>query len=211
MSVLLEAVDVLRQRGFTLTLETPPPENPDDPAPPLRLRLEGPHAPPEELRREIVARRDEVKAALLLADPPAWLIRLLDLHASGEPRTVSRTVTSKTGKTQRAVKREVSVSIENIAAAVAAEIGISPRDLASGEGITPLVREKVLPEVEAHARSWEPGKVLPFRPSTDGQRSKPKRSGPRWSDFPDETPEYDRMVEERMASLAGAFDKERKP
>ncbi len=139
MSAPAEAVDTLRGMGFSLVLESPPPTNTDDPRPALRLRLEGPEAPPEDLRREVLEHRDEVKAALLLSDPPDWLAKLFDLYWSGHETPVKRSSASGGAEVYM-----VSVSMKNIAAAVAAEVGMPV-----------LEWERILPEVEEALGTWE--------------------------------------------------------
>lgn len=59
MSGPVEAMEALYARGFSLALESPLPANTDDPRPPLRLRLDGPETPPDDLRCEIVEHRDD--------------------------------------------------------------------------------------------------------------------------------------------------------
>ena len=82
------------------------------------VRASGPAPPGEELRALAAENRDAFRAAVLCADPPPWLARLFDLYWSGHETPVRLTGTS--GKTEVFM---VSVSIKNICAAVAAEIG----------------------------------------------------------------------------------------
>ncbi len=129
----------LREHGYTVTLEDG------------RLKVRGPRAPRPELERMIVENRDALKACVLLSNPPGWLAKLFELYASGRETRVRRIDPEKGG-----IRRyPVRVSLENIAAAVAAEIGMAASELAGKEGFTELVCAKAFPEVEEVARSWE--------------------------------------------------------
>lgn len=103
------------------------------------LRASGPAAPTEELRALVDENRDALKAAILLEDPPEWLSRLCDLYWSGHETPVKRS--SPAGGAEVYM---VSVCIKNVAAAVAAEIGMPV-----------LEWERILPEVEEALGSWE--------------------------------------------------------
>ncbi len=125
-------MDALRERGYRASLDL------------SELVVEGPGPVPEDLRREIVADTAAMKAAVLLSDPPVWLSRLFDLYWSGHETPVRRS--SPAGGAEVYM---VSLSIKNIAAAVAAEIGMPV-----------LEWERILPEVEEALGSWED--VRPF-------------------------------------------------
>jgi len=116
------------EAGYTLTLEGGG-----------RIALAGPGPPSAELRDLAVKDRDGLKAAVLLSASPPWLARLLTLHKNGTLTWVKR------GKDKVEVY-PVSVSLDSIAAAVAAEIGMPV-----------LERDRIRPEVEAAARSWGGG------------------------------------------------------
>jgi hypothetical protein len=160
-------LESLRVGGFRPRLYWPEPE---DPARPIqaapRLVVDGDEALTDELRETVRVNRDSLKAALLLADPPDWLAKLFDLYWSGhessvmlttpkgadgqealdfgEPEagdTVSYPDNLKGGKTEVYMVR---LSLKNIAAAVAAEIGTPVRE--SGH---------LVPEVEEAIGSWE--------------------------------------------------------
>ncbi len=99
----------------------------------------GPEPPAEELRALASENRDALKAAVLLASPPPWLSKLFRLYWSGHETPVRLTGTS--GKAEVFL---VSVSIKNIAAAVAAEVG------------APVVEwERLRPEVEEALGTWK--------------------------------------------------------
>ncbi len=128
MSAGAEILDRFAQTGYTLALEGG------------AIRASGPAAPSEDLRALIAENRAGLKAALLLADPPAWLEKLFELWFAGNETPVQRT-NPATGKAEIYMVR---VSVKNIAAAVAAEIGMDP-----------LQWEVVREEVEEALGSWE--------------------------------------------------------
>jgi hypothetical protein len=162
-------LESLRVEGFRLRLYWPEPEDPARPvqaAP--RLLVDGDEALPDELREAVKANRDSLKAALLLSDPPEWLAKLFDLYWAGHESPVRLTTPKgvdgqegfdfgdadevreesasypdnlKGGKTEVYMVR---LSLKNIAAAVAAEIGTPVREC-----------ERLLPEVEEAIGSWE--------------------------------------------------------
>ncbi len=106
-----------------------------------RIEAQAGTPPPAELRALVDEHRDSLKAAILLMNPPPWLTRLFDLYWSGHETQVRLTGTS--GKAEVFM---VSVSIKNICAAVAAEIG------------APVLEwERLRPEVEEALGSWEGG------------------------------------------------------
>ncbi len=116
----------LRTHGYRVSLDL------------AELVVRGPGPVPDDLRREIVADTAGLKAAVLLADPPGWLAKLLDLHRSGRETEVRRTDTS--GKAKLFA---VKVSLKNVCAAVAAEIG------------APVLEWELLrPEVEDALGRW---------------------------------------------------------
>lgn len=88
----------------------------------------------------IVEHRDKIKAMLLLSNPPAWLKQLFELYWSGHQSPV-RMTSPASGKAEAFL---VQVSTKNIAAAVAAEIGMSV-----------LEWERIRPEVERTLGSWK--------------------------------------------------------
>ena len=102
------------------------------------VRATGPAPPGEELRALAAENRDAFRAAVLCADPPPWLATLFDYYWRGVETPVKLTGTS--GKTEVFM---VSVSIKNICAAVAAEIGMPV-----------LEWERIRPEVEEALGSW---------------------------------------------------------
>ncbi len=104
-----------------------------------RLKVRGDAPPPEELRTLIAENRDALKAAVLLSDPPDWLAKLLKLYLSGRETEVRR----EDPATGKAKVFGVRVSVKNICAAVAAEIG------------TPVLEwEHLRPEVEEALERW---------------------------------------------------------
>ena len=122
----LATLDTLKERGYKASLDF------------AELVVKGPGPVPDDLRREIVADTAAVKAAVLLSDPPVWLSKLLDFYWSGRETPVRLTGNSGSAETFR-----VSVSVKNIAAAVAAEIGM------------PVMKwEKIRDEVEEALESW---------------------------------------------------------
>jgi len=130
-------LDTLLLGGFEPRLYWPPPDDPVYPQkPPPRLLIGSGEPLPADLRQVLVDHRDELKAVLLLADPPEWLAQLLDLYTSGRETAVRRSDGHYT----------VRVSLKNIAAAVAAEVGASATEW-----------ERFLPDVEA--RVHHPGEL----------------------------------------------------
>ncbi len=117
-------LEELRRQGFRPRLHREKPDAPDDhPHMPARLVIDGDEAPlSARLREAVQTHRDEIKAALLLAEPPAWLRRLFDLYWSGH-QTPVRLSNPASGKAETYMVR---VSIKNIAALLAADIGMDP-------------------------------------------------------------------------------------
>ncbi len=104
------------------------------------IAASGPAPPSAELRALAGENRDALKAAVLLADPPAWLAKLFDLYWSGHETPVKLSG----GPSAGVETYMVSVSIKNISAAVAAEIG------------APVLEwERLRPEVEEALGSWK--------------------------------------------------------
>ncbi len=124
----LATLDTFRDRGYRASLDL------------SELVVRGPGPVPDDLRREIVADRDAMKAAVLLSDPPEWLTRLFDHYWSGNEEKV-RLTNPTSGKAEVYL---VSLSIKNICAAVAAEIGMYV-----------LEWERIRPEVEEALGTWE--------------------------------------------------------
>jgi hypothetical protein len=118
--------DMLEERGYTLAVEG------------RRLQVRGPEPPPNELDREIVEHRDALAAHALLSNPPAWLEKLFKMWWDGTETSVKLS-----GPSGGAEVYMVSVSVKNIAAAVAAEIGMDP-----------LQWERIRPEVEEALGTW---------------------------------------------------------
>ncbi len=114
--------------GYTLALEAG------------EIRASGPAPPTRDLLALVEEDRDRLKAALLLEDPPAWLARLFDAYWSGH-QTPVKLGNPASGKAETYVVR---VSIGNIAAAVAAGIGMDP-----------LQWEAIREEVAEALGSWE--------------------------------------------------------
>src|SRR5215217_4294622 len=117
----------LETRGYALAVEAG------------RLKVRGPQPPPPELERAIADERDALKARVLLASPPPWLAKLFRLYWSGHETPVRLIGTS--GKAELFM---VSVSIKNICAAVAVEVGAPVADW-----------ERIRPEVEEALGTWE--------------------------------------------------------
>ncbi len=170
MSAAQACLEAVQVQGFRPWLRYPEPDDPDQPtrgAP--SLSIDGDKPLSEELRESVKAHRNALKAAVLLVDPPAWLARLFDLYWSGDETPVKLTW-PKNASTQerldfgdggpeepsealpypqnlRGGKTEVfmvSLSIKNICAAVAAEIG------------APVLEwERLRPEVEEALGSWK--------------------------------------------------------
>jgi hypothetical protein len=120
-------LDRLEAAGYDLALEGG------------EVRAAGPAPPSEDLRALVEENRDGLKAALLLANRPPWLEKLFELWWSGH-----QTPVRLSGPTGGAETYLVSVSVKNIAAAVAAEIGLDP-----------LHWEHIRPEVEEALGTWE--------------------------------------------------------
>ncbi len=138
----LAMLDTLRSRGFSPRLHWPEPEDPIHPVSPTpRLVVDGGTPLSDELKQQVRDKRDALKASLLLSSPPVWLVRLLNLY-SGMSNPLQE-------NTNHELPRP---TLQTIAASVAEAVGLDARE-----------RKKVLPEVEAAARSWEPGKVVPLR------------------------------------------------
>jgi hypothetical protein len=137
-----DVLGTLRSSGFSPRLYWPEPEDPIHPVSPTpRLVVDGDNALSDELRQRVKDERDVLKASLLLMAPPAWLVRTLNLYAGAS------------NPLQENTNRELPrPTLQTIAASVAEAVGIDARE-----------REKMLPEVEAAARSWEPSKVVPLQ------------------------------------------------
>jgi hypothetical protein len=123
-----EVLDRFARTGYTLALEGG------------KIKAKGPGPPPEELRERAATNRERVKAAILLSNPPPWLEKLIELWWSGHETPVRRTDPA----TGQAEVYMVSVTVKNIAAAVAAEIGMDP-----------LRWEERREEVEEALGSWD--------------------------------------------------------
>lgn len=122
-----EVLSRFKAAGYILTLTD------------AEIRASGPATPPDELRTLADKNRDALKAAVLLANPPAWLSKLFDLYWSGHETPVRRS-----GPSGKAEVYLVSVSIKNIVAAVGVELGI------------PQTRwSEIHPEVEEALGTWE--------------------------------------------------------
>ncbi len=124
----LATLGALQERGYWATLDR------------AELVVRGPGPVPEDLRTEIRADTTAVKAAVLLANPPAWLSKLFELWYSGHT-THARRTDPATGQVK---EYPVHVSIKNIAAAVAAAVGMDA-----------LEWEAVREEVEEALGSWD--------------------------------------------------------
>lgn len=122
-----EVLTRFEEAGYTLTLTRG------------EVRAAGPAAPPDQLRALADKNRDVLKAVLFLADPPPWLSKLFNLYWSGHTTPVK--MNSPAGGVEVYM---VSVSIKNIAAAVAAAIGMDA-----------LEWERIHPEVEEALGTWE--------------------------------------------------------
>jgi hypothetical protein len=125
-----EVLERLRAAGYELAVTREPTEPEKHPRTTITIR--GDAEPGPELAALIESSRDNLKAAALLSGPPDWLAELCDLYRSGHETPVKRSSPSGGAELCR-----VSVSIENIAAEVAAEIGMPV-----------LEWERILPEVE---------------------------------------------------------------
>jgi hypothetical protein len=128
MSAGAEVLDRFSRTGYVLALEG------------VKIKIKGPGPPPEELRERAATNRERVKAAILLSNPPQWLEQLIKLWWSGEKTRVHRT-SPATGQAEVYL---VAVTVKNIAAAVAAEIGMDP-----------LRWEELREEVEEALGSWD--------------------------------------------------------
>lgn len=135
-------LDALRSRGFSPRLYWPEPEDPIHPVSSIpHLVVDGDAPLSDELRQLVRNERDTLKVSLFLSAPPSWLVRLFNLYAGAS------------NPLQENTNRELPrPTLQTIAAAVAEAVGIDARE-----------REKVLPEVEAAARLWESGKVVPLQ------------------------------------------------
>ncbi len=109
-----EVLEALHRAGYGVVIQRAPTE-PEKP-PRTVVKIDGPEEPAPELRKLITEHRDALKAAALLSDPPAWLKELLQLWYAGHETPV---------KLDNGVYM-VRVSVKNIAAAVAAAIGMDP-------------------------------------------------------------------------------------
>ena len=116
---VFDVLEKLAADGYSLTLE-------DD-----RIKVKGPAPLSDEQRALVKEHRDQVKAAIVLSNPPAWLERLFELYWSGH-----QTPVKLSGPSGGAETYLVSVSIKNIAAAVAAAIVMDPLEW-------PVIREVV--------------------------------------------------------------------
>ena len=87
------------------------------------IRASGPTAPSEDLRAVVEKNRETLKAAVLLSNPPAWLSKLFQLWWSGQ-----ETPATRSGPSGKAETYMVRVGVREIAAAVAAAIGMDPLD-----------------------------------------------------------------------------------
>jgi hypothetical protein len=135
-------LDTLRSKGYNPRLHWPEPEDPIHPVSSTpRLVVDGDDPLSDELRQRVRDERDVLKASLLLSVPPSWLVRLFNLYAGS-----SNPLQENTG---RELPRP---TLQTTSAAVAEAVGIDAREW-----------EKVLPEVEAVALAWKPGKVVPLR------------------------------------------------
>jgi hypothetical protein len=135
-------LDTLRSRGYNPRLYWPEPEDPARPVPPTpRLVVDGDTPLSDELKQRVRDERDVLKASLLLLAPPAWLVRILNLH-TGSPNPLQENTNSELPRP----------TLQTIAAAVAEAVGMDARE-----------RAKVLPEVETAIQFWEPGKAVPLR------------------------------------------------
>jgi hypothetical protein len=135
------------------------------------IAASGAEPPPDDLRKLVEGNRDGLKAAVLLSEPPSWLAKLFELYRSGHETPVRRTIPKRPPAQPRLdlfgeAEEEapppypenlkggkptvcmVSVSIKSIAAAVAAEIGVS---VLEWERIRPEVEEAVRPREGVNA------------------------------------------------------------
>jgi len=106
----LATLDALQEQGYRATLES------------AELVVRGPGPVPEDLRTELRADTAAMKAAVLLVTPPPWLSKLFELWWNGTETPVQRP-NPATGQTEVYMVR---VSVNNITALVAAEIGMDP-------------------------------------------------------------------------------------
>jgi hypothetical protein len=135
-------LEALQSGGYRPRLYWPEPEDPGRPVRPTpRLIVDGDEPLPPELREAVQESRDDLKATMLLVDPPAWLAKLFELYWSGH-----KTPVRLTGPSGKAEVYMASVSIKNISAAVAAEIGMAV-----------LEWERIRPEVEEALGTWKSG------------------------------------------------------
>jgi hypothetical protein len=127
----LATLEALQQRGYQASLDL------------FELVVKGPGPVPEDLRRKIQADTPAIKAAVLLSNPPQWLRKLFDLYWSDYDSPI-RMTDPATGK---AAVYMVHVSISNICAAIAADVGMPVKDV-----------ERIRPEVEEVLGTWKGGK-----------------------------------------------------
>lgn len=132
-----EVLERLRAAGYEISVTREPTEPEKHPRTAITVR--GDSEPVPVLTALIESSRDNLKAAILLEDPPEWLSSLFDLYWSGHETPVKRS--SPTGGAEVYM---VSLSVKNIAAAVAAEVGMPV-----------LEWERILPEVEEVLGTWE--------------------------------------------------------
>jgi hypothetical protein len=195
--------EALREEGYRPRLYWPEPDDPArpiTPAPQLLVDSDEPLTP--ELRESIKAHRDALKAVLLLASPPPWLVRLLNLYAAGQELLVKRS--SPAAKAEAYPAR---LTLENISAAVAAAIGLDASEIVDElGGMTEHVRNAVLPEVEARMRTWEPGKVIPFIPGEDEPSSAPGRTEEEWNEWRRERRREDALVKREGRPIQRRYD-----
>jgi hypothetical protein len=109
-----ETLSTLQSAGYLIMVGLEPTEPEKHPR--TVIKINGPEEPAPELAELIDKNRDALKAAAILSDPPAWLKTLFERWWAGteEPVRLDNGVYM------------VRVSVKNIAAAVAAKIGIDP-------------------------------------------------------------------------------------
>jgi hypothetical protein len=195
--------ETLHGEGYRPRLYWPEPEDPMRPVPPVpQLLVDGDEPLTPELRETIKANRDTLKVVLLLASPPAWLVRSLNIYAAGREIQVKRS-----GPTAKAEAYSARLTLENISAAVAAAIGLDASEIVDElGGITEHVRNAVLPEVEARMRTWEPGKVIPFIPGEDEPSSAPGRTEEEWNEWRRERRREDALVKREGRPMQRRYD-----